>query len=169
MAFSKTFSFEKCALRLCPLERYHDIAYPIPEQTRYIYVEISVDFIKRRPKSDLKLVFEDDTGIKHESNEFKQGDLVLWNLDMSVHLWCNHSSETDRYRTGTLGPHSNVTLTIRHFGAHFKTRIADISVEFELNDFVDDSAVELEGFSLYLLAKRPSRLAFPQIPTITLL
>ena len=47
--------------------------------------------MKRRPKSDLKLVFKDDTGVKHVSKKFKKGDLVLWNLDMSVHLWCNHS------------------------------------------------------------------------------
>ena len=39
------------------------------------------------------LVFtdEDNTGVKHESNKFKQDDLVLWNLDVSVHLWRNHS------------------------------------------------------------------------------
>ena len=43
--------------------------------------------MKRRPKSGLKLVFKDDTGVQHKSNKFKKGDLVLWNLDMSVHLW----------------------------------------------------------------------------------
>ena len=42
------------------------------------------------PWSDLKLIFKDNTGVKHESNKFKKGDLVIWNLDMSVHLWCNH-------------------------------------------------------------------------------
>ena len=42
--------------------------------------------MERRPKSDLKLVFKDGAGIKHKSNKFKQGDLVIWNLDMSVHL-----------------------------------------------------------------------------------
>ena len=48
--------------------------------------------MKRRPKSDLKLVFKDDTGVKHKSNKFKKGDLVLWNFDMSVvHLRCNRS------------------------------------------------------------------------------
>ena len=47
--------------------------------------------VRKRPKSDLKLVLKDDTGVEHESNKFKHGDLVLWDLDMSVHLWCNHS------------------------------------------------------------------------------
>ena len=47
--------------------------------------------MKKHPMSDLKLVFKDDTGVKHESNKFKKGDLVLWDLDLSVHLWCNHS------------------------------------------------------------------------------
>ena len=41
---------------------------------------------------------------------------------------------------------SIATLTIRQHGALFKTRIADIPVEFKLNEFVDDSAVGLEGF-----------------------
>ena len=47
--------------------------------------------MKRRSKSDLKLVFKDDTGVKHESNKFKKDALVIWNLDMFVHLWSNHS------------------------------------------------------------------------------
>ena len=47
--------------------------------------------MKRRPKSNLKLIFKDDTGVKHESNKFKKGDFVLWDLDMFVHLWCNNS------------------------------------------------------------------------------
>ena len=47
--------------------------------------------MKRRPKFDLKLVFKDDTGVKHESNKFKKDDLILWELDMSVHLRCHHS------------------------------------------------------------------------------
>ena len=41
---------------------------------------------------------------------------------------------------------SSATLTIRRLGALFKRRIADIPVEFKLNDFVDGSAVGLEGF-----------------------
>ena len=47
--------------------------------------------MKRRPKSDLKLVFKDDTGVKYKSNKFKNGDLILWNFDMSIHLRCNRS------------------------------------------------------------------------------
>ena len=47
--------------------------------------------MKRRPKSDLKLIIKDDTDVKHKSNKFEKGDLVLWNLDMSAHLWCNRS------------------------------------------------------------------------------
>ena len=39
-----------------------------------------------RPENDLELVFKEDTGIKHKSNTFEKGDLVLWNLDMFVHL-----------------------------------------------------------------------------------
>ena len=42
--------------------------------------------VRKRPKSDLKLVLKDDTGVEHESNEFKQRDLVIWNIDMSVCL-----------------------------------------------------------------------------------
>ncbi|KAF8269985.1 hypothetical protein EI94DRAFT_869503 [Lactarius quietus] len=60
--------------------------------SRYIHLkEISVYFIKRRPTSILQLVFKDDAGVKHKSNRFKQGDLVYWNLDMSVHLPCHCS------------------------------------------------------------------------------
>ena len=47
--------------------------------------------MERRPKSDLKLVFKDDTGVEHESNKFKKGGLVLWDLDMFVHLRSHHS------------------------------------------------------------------------------
>jgi hypothetical protein len=83
-------SFEQYAdlshVQIYSLERYIGPTI-ISEQTQYIFVEISVDFIKRRPKSDLELVFKDDAaGVKHKSNKFKKGDLVLWNLDMSVHL-----------------------------------------------------------------------------------
>ena len=46
--------------------------------------------------------------------------------------------------------HSSAILTIWRLGALDQTRIADISVEFKPNEFVDDSAVGLEGFSLYL-------------------
>ena len=47
--------------------------------------------MKKRPKSDLKLTFKDDTGVKRKSNKFKKGDLVLWDLDMYVYSLSNHS------------------------------------------------------------------------------
>ena len=43
------------------------------------------------PWSDLKLIFKDNTGVKHKSNKFKYGDLILWDIDMSDHLRCHHS------------------------------------------------------------------------------
>ena len=42
--------------------------------------------MKRRPKSDLKLVFKDDNGVEHKSNKFRNSDLVIWNVDMYVHF-----------------------------------------------------------------------------------
>ena len=108
--------------------------------------------MKGRPKSDLKLVFKDDTGVKHKSNKFKNGDLVHWNFDMSVHLLCNCFRRLiDSYRY--VRSPSNVTLTIRLLGTLFKKRIGEISVEFELNEFaLDNGAVGLEfkGLSVYL-------------------
>ena len=47
--------------------------------------------MKGRPESDLQLVFKDDTGVEHQSDSFKKCDIVLWNFDISVHLWCNSS------------------------------------------------------------------------------
>ena len=81
-------SFEQQAdlshVQIYSLERYigHSI---VSDQTRYSFVEITVDFIKRRPTSVLELVVKDDTGVKYKSNKFKQGDIVHWNLDMYVH------------------------------------------------------------------------------------
>ena len=95
-AFSSSSALTIYHVQLCPLERYivllhnrHDIDYS--------FVEISVNFMKKRPKSDLKLVFKDDTGVKHESNKFKKGDLVIWNLDMCVHLRCNYSDRPIKF------------------------------------------------------------------------
>ena len=48
-------------------------------------VDISVDFIKRRPTSDLELVFKDGAGVKHQSGKFKKSVSIYWSLDMSVH------------------------------------------------------------------------------------
>jgi hypothetical protein len=45
----------------------------------------------RRPMPVLELVFEDHAGVKHESNKFKQGDPVNWNLDTSVLLAVSES------------------------------------------------------------------------------
>jgi hypothetical protein len=57
-----------------------------PEQTRYSPTDISVDFMKTRPKSVLELVFRDDAGVNHKSNKFKEGNLVHWDLDTFVHF-----------------------------------------------------------------------------------
>jgi hypothetical protein len=42
--------------------------------------------------SVLELVFKDEVSAKHKSNEFKEGDLVHWNLDMSVYFVVSSSS-----------------------------------------------------------------------------
>ena len=65
------------------------------KQTAYIFVELSVDFIKRRPTSVLELVFKDDAGVKYKSDKFKEGDFVHWNLDTFVCFAVSSSSETD--------------------------------------------------------------------------
>lgn len=57
----------------------------ISEQARYIFVDILVAFIKRRPTSDLELIFKDDAGVKYKSSKFKKDVLIHWNLDMFVH------------------------------------------------------------------------------------
>ena len=56
----------------------------IISQTQYGCIEIFVDFIKRRPKSVLELVFKDDACVKHKSDKFKESDHVYWNIDTSV-------------------------------------------------------------------------------------
>lgn len=45
--------------------------------------------------SILELALEDDAGVKHKSNKFKEGDLVRWSLDTSVRFAVSSSSETD--------------------------------------------------------------------------
>ena len=67
----------------------------VSQQIRYSPVEISVDFIRRRPTSVLELVFMDDAGDKHKSNKFKKGDLVRWNLDTFVLFGVKSLSETN--------------------------------------------------------------------------
>ena len=83
-------------MKIYSLERFiKPILISAPPQTHYSFVEISVDFIKRRPKSVLELVYRDHAGVKHKSNKFKQGDLVHWDFDMYVHAAVSSSTETD--------------------------------------------------------------------------
>ena len=62
------------------------------EQARYSFVVIFVNFIKRRPTSDLELVLKDEAGVKHKSRKFKQGDAVHWNLNTFVRPLCGSVS-----------------------------------------------------------------------------
>ncbi|KAH9015784.1 hypothetical protein EDB84DRAFT_1443344 [Lactarius hengduanensis] len=90
---------------------------------RVIHVkEISVEFIKTRPISDLELVFKDDAGVK--SYKFKNGAIVHWDLDIYVNT------------------HTSATLTIQR--ELFKIRVAKVSVEFKPYKFGDDKVVRLE-------------------------
>lgn len=43
-------------------------------------------FNKRRPTSDLELVFQVDDGVEHKPNKFAKSDLVHWTTDMFVSL-----------------------------------------------------------------------------------
>ena len=65
------------------------------EPTRCNFVEIFVEFIKKRPTSDLELVFKDDAGVKRKSGKFKKGVLVHWNIDTFVYFAAPSSLETD--------------------------------------------------------------------------
>ncbi|KAF8269993.1 hypothetical protein EI94DRAFT_1828619 [Lactarius quietus] len=95
------------------------------QQVRYIHLkEISVYFIKRRPTSVLELVFEGDTGV--ESHNFKERDIVLWNLDMYV-------------RT-----HTTATLIIREVSLS-KMVSAKFWIKFKPYKFGDNRAVGLEN------------------------
>jgi len=100
------------------------------DQDQYIHLrEISVDFIERRPMSDLQLVLEDSAGVKYESNKFTEGDLVHWNIDTYI-------------RT-----HTNATLTIKRQPLFDIVIVAEILVQFEPNEFGDGRAVELEDYT----------------------
>ncbi|KAH9051709.1 hypothetical protein EDB87DRAFT_1693810 [Lactarius vividus] len=58
------------------------------DQTQVIHLkEISVDFIKTRPTSDLELVFKDDAGVTRKSNKFRNGALVHWDLDIYLKVF----------------------------------------------------------------------------------
>ncbi|KAH9033831.1 hypothetical protein EDB85DRAFT_1890104 [Lactarius pseudohatsudake] len=98
--------------------------------------EISVDFIKTRPTSDLELVLKDDAGVTHKSDKFKNGALVLWELDIY-------------FKT-----HTSATLTIQR--ALFKITVAKVSVEFKPYKFGDDKVVRLEGGDVLFLVKSTS-------------
>ena len=58
----------------------------VDNKTHYSFLDISVDFIKRRPTSDLELVFKDGAGDKQQSKKFTKNDVIYWSLDMSVHV-----------------------------------------------------------------------------------
>ncbi|KAH9033827.1 hypothetical protein EDB85DRAFT_1890100 [Lactarius pseudohatsudake] len=90
-------------------------------------VEISVDFIKKRPTSDLELVFKDDASATRESNKFTNGARVRWNVNIY------------------LKTHTSATLTIQRLGGLFNSRVAEVSVEFKPYKFGDDKVVRLEG------------------------
>ena len=34
----------------------------------------------------LELAFKDEAGVEHKSGKFKEGDIVHWNIDTSVHF-----------------------------------------------------------------------------------
>ena len=83
-------SFERCAdlshTQIYLLERY---MWPIiiSEQTlSYSPIEISVDFLKRRPTSVLELIIKENAGVKHKSSQIKEGELVHWNINTFVRL-----------------------------------------------------------------------------------
>ncbi|KAH8977803.1 hypothetical protein EDB92DRAFT_693052 [Lactarius akahatsu] len=100
-------------------------ATDVDDQTQVIHLkEISVDFIKTRPTSDLELVFKDDAGATRKSDKFKDGALVRWKLNIY------------------LKTHTSATLTIQR--ALFKIRVAEVSVELKPYKFGDDKVVRLE-------------------------
>ncbi|KAH9053099.1 hypothetical protein EDB87DRAFT_1712583 [Lactarius vividus] len=102
------------------------------DQTQVIHLkEISVDFIKTRPTSDLELVFKDDAGVTRKSNKFRNGALVHWDLDIYLKI------------------HTSATLTIQR--ALFKIRVAQVFVEFKPYKFGDDKVVRLEGGDVLFL------------------
>ena len=49
------------------------------------FLDISIDFIKERPTSDLELVFKDGAGDKQQSKKFRKSVPIYWSLDMFVH------------------------------------------------------------------------------------
>jgi hypothetical protein len=74
------------------------------KRTHYSSVDISVDFIKKRPTSDLELVFKDGADVKHRSNKFKKNDPIYWSLDMSVYVVSSIVLTIDLFRTAMFVP-----------------------------------------------------------------
>ena len=73
--------------QLHSLERYIRRTI-ISEHAQYRFIEIVVEFIKRRPTSDFELVFKDDAGVEHKSGKFKEDVPVHWNIDSFVYICC---------------------------------------------------------------------------------
>ncbi|KAH8995969.1 WD40 repeat-like protein [Lactarius akahatsu] len=95
------------------------------DQDQYVHLkEIFVEFIEKRPTSDLELVLKDDAGIKHKSSKFKKEITIHWNTDIYV-----------RTQTGA-------TLIIQR--SLLSLSFAEISVKFKPDEFGDDKTVSLE-------------------------
>ena len=129
----------------------------ISKQTAYAFVELFVEFIKRRPKSILELVLKDDAGIVCKSDQFKEHNITIhWILDTFVDFAVPSFSETDRFRPYSyVRAHTNATLTIRQ--ALSKISVAQVEIVFKSNEFGDYRAVGLQGWSSFLRVKCPSR------------
>ena len=57
----------------------------VDNKTHLSFLDISVDFIKERPTSDIELVFKDGAGDKQQSKKFRKSVPIYWSLNMSVH------------------------------------------------------------------------------------
>ncbi|KAI9432370.1 hypothetical protein H4582DRAFT_1109750 [Lactarius indigo] len=119
------------------------------DQAQYVNLkEISVDFIEKRPTSDLELIFKDDAGVKYKSNKFKNGVPILWEPEIHV-------------RT-----HTSATFIIQR--ALFKKSVAEISVQFEPYNLGDSKVSRLEGGDFLLLVQSTSCREASQIATVAL-
>ncbi|KAH9020069.1 hypothetical protein EDB85DRAFT_537079 [Lactarius pseudohatsudake] len=96
----------------------------VDDQPEVIHLkEISVDFIKKRPTSDLELVFKDDAGATRKSDKFKNGARVHW--DVNIYL----------------KSYTSATLTIQRLGGLFDLRVAKVALEFKPYKFGDDKEI----------------------------
>ena len=57
----------------------------VDNKTHLSFLDISVEFIKERPTSDIELVFKDGAGDKQQSKKFRKSVPIYWSLNMSVH------------------------------------------------------------------------------------